>query len=97
MAVQMSKRICNILMIITLCTMMFSAQVAHSNKRALDVCLRNCVTNVCMKTGKKATPAKCSDACKQVCDGNPYNSGEYFVPGDKSPVKRFCEQFPWIC
>lgn len=77
---------------------MLSAQVAHSYTISIDVCLKNCVTNVCMKVGKKATPAKCEDACKQVCDGNPFNSEAYFVPrGNGGPVKRFCQRFPWIC
>ncbi|EOA36586.1 hypothetical protein CARUB_v10011775mg [Capsella rubella] len=99
MAGHMSQRICNILIIVTLATMMFSAQIAESNKIALQVCLHNCVTNVCMKAGKKATPAKCKDACSQVCDDNPFNNEGYVVPPGKgdNPLVKFCKRFPWIC
>ncbi|KAL9306949.1 hypothetical protein AtEden1_Chr1g0024321 [Arabidopsis thaliana] len=91
MATQVSKKICSVLMIVILFAMMFSA---HSN--SIDVCVKNCVVNQCMKASKKATPAICANPCKIICD--PLNNERYIVPrGNGGPIKRFCRAFSWIC
>ncbi|XP_024016313.1 uncharacterized protein LOC18026140 [Eutrema salsugineum] len=96
MAAQVSKKFCSVLIIVILFSMMFSAQVAHSN--TIDVCIKDCVTNQCMKASKKATQAICGNPCKMICDPIK-NGGQYIVPGKgyQDPVKRFCSAFSWIC
>ncbi|XP_024016320.1 uncharacterized protein LOC112089796 [Eutrema salsugineum] len=75
--------------------MLFSIQVSHSNK--MDVCVKDCVTNQCMKASKKATPAICDNPCKIIC--NPLNNEQYIVRQRRynDPVKRFCRAFSWVC
>ncbi|CAL9215833.1 unnamed protein product [Arabidopsis halleri] len=91
MAAQISKKICSVLIIAILFATMFSA---HSN--SIDVCVKDCVVNVCMKASKKATPAICDNPCKIMCD--PMNGELYIVPrGNGGPIKRFCRRFSWIC
>lgn len=95
MASQMSKKVCSALVIVILFTMMFSAHVSHSTK--IDVCVKDCVKNQCMKASKKATPAICANPCQIICD--PSSNAKYIVPsrGGHDPVKTFCRTFSWIC
>ncbi|ESQ51062.1 hypothetical protein EUTSA_v10022969mg [Eutrema salsugineum] len=92
MVAQVSKNFCSVLVIVILFTI---AQVSHSN--TIDVCIKDCVANLCMKASKKATQAMCDNPCKIICD--PINGGQYIVPGKgyQDPVKRFCKTFSWIC
>ncbi|ESQ56209.1 hypothetical protein EUTSA_v10027249mg [Eutrema salsugineum] len=97
MAAQVSKKFCSVFMIIIiLFTIMFSVQASHSNKRA--VCIRDCITNQCMKASKKATAEICRRPCKIICGGQ-----MIIVPlwqnikGYHDPVTRFCSIFRAIC
>lgn len=96
MAIQVSKKITSVLIIVILFTI-FSAQFSHS--KTIDVgCVKNCIVNQCMKASKKATPAACDNPCKTMCTSS-MGIKNYFVPGHggRDPIKAFCSTFSWFC
>ncbi|ESQ56210.1 hypothetical protein EUTSA_v10027078mg [Eutrema salsugineum] len=95
MAAQVSKKFCSVLMIVILFTIMFSVQASDSSKRA--VCIRDCITNQCMKASKKVTPKTCRTPCKIICGGRMGTFHYKNIRGYHDPVTRFCRMFRWIC
>ncbi|XP_006416249.2 uncharacterized protein LOC18992750 [Eutrema salsugineum] len=85
-------KICSFLMIAALFTMMFSTQMLHANN--LEMCVKHCVPNQCMKEAKNATPKMCEDACKKLCNKLEVDQEKYIVPKGQS---RFCQMFPSLC
>ncbi|KAF2546952.1 hypothetical protein F2Q70_00020303 [Brassica cretica] len=96
MAIQTSKKIASVLIVVILFTITFSAQVSHS-KMLDEGCVNNCIVNQCMKASKKATPAACDNPCKTICTKAGIKS--YIVPrdGGRDPIKIFCRTFTWFC
>lgn len=86
MVAQSLKKICGVLKIIAIFTMMFSAQVAHSDK--IDTCVASCVPDQCMKVAKNGTPVLCEKLCKKYCLENPIGVDYLLPPGDNSHLKR---------
>ncbi|KAF2546951.1 hypothetical protein F2Q70_00020302 [Brassica cretica] len=96
MAIQTSKKIASVLIVVILFTITFSAQVTHS--KTIDVgCVKNCIVNQCMKASKKAIPATCDNPCKIICTATGIKS--YIIPrgGGRDLVKAFCITFKWFC
>lgn len=85
MASQSLKKICNLMIIAASFTLMFSAQISHSKN--VDMCIKHCVPNQCLKEVKNATPTMCDEACKKLCN-------EQYVVRGKS---LFCQAFPSMC
>ncbi|CAL9215841.1 unnamed protein product [Arabidopsis halleri] len=95
MVAQSLRKICGVLTIIALFTIMFSAQFSHSD--TMDTCVKKCVPNQCMKVVKNGTPAICEEMCKKYCLEGPVKV-EYIVPpGDNSYLRKFCRYFGLIC
>ncbi|KAG7585319.1 hypothetical protein ISN45_Aa02g006820 [Arabidopsis thaliana x Arabidopsis arenosa] len=84
MATQTMKNIYSVLMIVLLFTMMVSTYAS-----TVEVCVKHCVPNQCMKVSKKATIPLCENACKKLCNQNKFSDEKYYTmpPGD------LCEGF----
>ncbi|KAG7597886.1 hypothetical protein ISN44_As06g021940 [Arabidopsis suecica] len=91
MAAQNLKKTCNLLIVTALITMMFSAQISHSNN--VEMCIKHCVSNQCLKEVKNATSTICEDACKKLCNDLQNGKEKYIVP----TKSRFCRYFPDWC
>ncbi|KAF8086484.1 hypothetical protein N665_0624s0025 [Sinapis alba] len=61
--------------------MMFMAQTSHSTN--IEMCVKHCIPNQCMKVAKKPDLAMCEEACKKFCDKQLDNHEEYIVPPGK--------------
>ncbi|KAL9860416.1 hypothetical protein AtNW77_Chr1g0058191 [Arabidopsis thaliana] len=68
MAPQTMKKICSVLMIVILFMMMVSTYAS-----TLEMCVKHCVPNQCMKVSKKATLPLCENACKKLCNENKFS------------------------
>lgn len=75
-------------MVVVLFTMMVSTQVSHAN--TMDVCVKHCVPNQCMKVAKKATIPLCENACKKLCNENQFAQEKYIV---NPPPNSYCNRF----
>ncbi|EFH55338.1 hypothetical protein ARALYDRAFT_901620 [Arabidopsis lyrata subsp. lyrata] len=83
MATQTMKKIYSVLMIVVLFTMMVSTYAS-----TVEVCVKHCVPNQCMKVSKKATILLCENACKKLCNQNEFAHEKYYTtpPGDLCEV-----------
>ncbi|CAH8253148.1 unnamed protein product [Arabidopsis lyrata] len=89
MAAQSLKKTCNLLIVTALITMMFSAQISHSNN--VDMCINlKCVPNQCMKVVKNGTPVICEEMCKKYCLEGPVKVDYIVPPGDHTYLRRLC-------
>ncbi|ESQ34612.1 hypothetical protein EUTSA_v10009885mg [Eutrema salsugineum] len=75
---QTMKKTCSILMIVAIFMMMFSAQISHSMN--VEMCVKHCIPNQCMKVVKNPDPAMCEEACKKLCKSQLNGRQEYLVP-----------------
>ncbi|ESQ34614.1 hypothetical protein EUTSA_v10009544mg [Eutrema salsugineum] len=78
MATQTMKKTCSILMIVAIFMMMFSAQISHSMN--VEMCVKHCIPNQCMKLLKKPDPTVCAEACKKLCNKQQTEGEDYLVP-----------------
>ncbi|CAL9238338.1 unnamed protein product [Arabidopsis halleri] len=74
MATQTMKKIYSCLMIVVLFTMMVSTYAS-----TVEVCVKHCVPNQCMKASQKATLPLCENACKKFCNQNKYSDEKIIV------------------
>ncbi|KAG7647159.1 hypothetical protein AtNW77_Chr1g0024621 [Arabidopsis thaliana] len=95
MAAQSLKKTCDLLIITTLLAMMFSAQISHSNN--VNMCIRHCVSNQCLKEVKNATPIMCEDACKKLCTEQQQSGQERYLVPVPPGTSKFCRLFPKAC
>lgn len=92
-AVQVSKNIYGVFIIVNLFAVFFSAQV--SNSIMTMECMKDCIINQCIKTSKKATPETCDTSCKIMCDTKKKN-GHYNINIYQPPWKRLCHNLHWF-
>ncbi|AEE33522.1 Plant thionin family protein [Arabidopsis thaliana] len=87
MAPQTMKKICSVLMIVVLFMMMVSTYAS-----TLEVCVKHCVPNQCMKVSEKATLPLCENACKKLCNENKFSHEKSIVP------RSYCDGlWWWLC
>ena len=78
MTTQTCKKSFIILMIVAICTVMFSVQSCVSTNG--EKCIKHCISNQCMKVAKKADMTICEEACKKFCNKHVTSHEEYVVP-----------------
>lgn len=78
MATQTLKKTCTVFMIAAIFTMTFSAQISQSAN--VEMCVKHCVPNQCMKVMKNPDPAVCEEACKKLCNKPQTASTEWIIP-----------------
>ncbi|KAG7604027.1 hypothetical protein AtNW77_Chr5g0118141 [Arabidopsis thaliana] len=83
MATQTIKKIYSVLMIVVLLTMIVSTYAS-----TVEVCVKHCVPNQCMKVSQKATLPLCETACTKLCNENKHE--EYVVP------RNYCNGLFWF-
>ncbi|CAH2033564.1 unnamed protein product [Thlaspi arvense] len=71
------KKTCSILMIVAMITMMFGAQISHAT---VEMCVKHCIPNQCMKVATHPDPMICEAACKKLCNEQLAKHEEYIVP-----------------
>ncbi|KAG7592552.1 hypothetical protein ISN45_Aa01g014240 [Arabidopsis thaliana x Arabidopsis arenosa] len=89
----MATQTCSVFMIVAILTMMFSADIAHSN--SIETCVKHCAQNQCLKEAKNPTPAMCDEACKKICNNQLFGGQKFIVPVKGS--SRFCRWMPQYC
>ncbi|EOA36556.1 hypothetical protein CARUB_v10011697mg [Capsella rubella] len=96
MASQALKKTCNVLMVVAILTMMFSADIAHS--RDVGMCVKHCLYQ-CSKSAKKPTPTHCEETCKKDCNKQAISKEKViFPPGEgDGGINKFCQNFPKAC
>ncbi|CAA0301500.1 unnamed protein product [Arabidopsis thaliana] len=77
------KKIYSFFMIVVLFTMMVSTYAS-----TMEVCVKHCVPNQCMKVSQKATLPLCENACKKLCNENKHE--KYVVP------RSYCDGLFWF-
>ncbi|EOA36393.1 hypothetical protein CARUB_v10010832mg [Capsella rubella] len=77
MATQALKKTCRVFMVIAILTMMFSADIAHSNN--VGMCVKHCLPQ-CLKSANKHTPSTCEGFCKKSCNKQVIGKEESFIP-----------------
>ncbi|EFH64496.1 hypothetical protein ARALYDRAFT_893697 [Arabidopsis lyrata subsp. lyrata] len=75
MATQAMKNIYSCLMIVVLFMMMVLTYAS-----TVEVCVKHCVPNQCMKVSQKATLPLCENACKKFCNQNKFSHDKHIVP-----------------
>ncbi|CAN8271278.1 unnamed protein product [Cochlearia groenlandica] len=83
MATQTTKKTCNILMILTLFIMVFSAHITQSTN--VKMCIKHCVSNQCTKLADKSNPIICEEACKKLCNKQTTGHEQWFTPSTGEP------------
>ncbi|CAN6880714.1 hypothetical protein HID58_065584 [Brassica napus] len=61
--------------------MVFLAQTSHSTN--IEMCVKHCIPNQCMKVAKKPDLALCEEVCKKFCAKQLGDHEEYIVPPRK--------------
>lgn len=95
MKTQILKNSCPIFMIIAICIMIFSAQISLSTN--VEICIKHCISNQCMKVSGKPDPTTCEVDCKTFC-GKQLTSHEEFIVPKSNPVADYvrdlaCKKF----
>ncbi|KAG7585318.1 hypothetical protein ISN45_Aa02g006810 [Arabidopsis thaliana x Arabidopsis arenosa] len=85
MAAQTMKKICSVLMIVVLFTMMVST---YAN--LVEVCVKHCVPNQCMKVSNNATLPLCENACRKLCNEDNHSHEKYIAH------RSYCDGFFWF-
>ncbi|AED93911.1 Plant thionin family protein [Arabidopsis thaliana] len=84
MATQTIKKIYSVLIIVALFTMMVSTFAS-----TIEICVKHCVPNQCIKVFKKATLPLCENACKKLCNQNKFAHVKFY----SMPPQDLCEGF----
>ena len=82
----------SVFMIIIMSMIVFSAHISHSID--VEMCIKDCIPNQCMKVIKKPDLTICKEACEKFC--NKKTSVQMFVPPQRDGgfiIRYVCDYY----